>query len=109
MKRHIRYANILQIVCDSTTSRDAEGLVEIAVKARVVYERLVVLPIENDSALGATKSVANARAQTRYRVILEVIKLFTPNAFRFAKEHAIKHRESFAHHLIYYRHECIIN
>jgi hemerythrin superfamily protein len=109
MKRHIRYANILQIVCHSTVSRDLEGLIQIAVKARVVYERRIVLPIETDSALGAKKTVANTRAQTRYRVILKLVKLFTANALRFAKERAIEHRLPLADHLLYYRHECIIN
>jgi hypothetical protein len=85
-------------VCDSTASRDAEGLVEIAVKARVVYERRIVLPIEDDSAFWAAKSVANARAQTRYRVILKLVKLFTANALRFAKERAIEHRLPLTHH-----------
>jgi len=96
-------------VCHSTASRDLEGLIQIAVKAHVVYEHRIVLPIEDDSALGTKKSVANTRAQTRYRVILEVIKFSTANAFRFAKEHAIEHRLPLTDHLMYYRLECIIN
>jgi hypothetical protein len=98
MKKHIQYANILQIVCDSTTSRDAEGLVEIAMAARVVYERLVVIPVKCYWTLRATKPTFNASTQSRYRIIFEVIKLFTPNAFRFPVDHTIEHRGSFAHH-----------